>query len=422
MLCMCVCTYAQHLVPISQSGKWGYADEDGNVIIPAKYSAVGDFCKGYAWVNQGGKAKYAQCPEGGKWGIINKKGEIVCPIEYDWIDYLTGDIIAVNKGGVMSYTKYKDKPNHYIVSGGLWGYYDLANKVELVSPQYNQVSAFYKDGVAWVQKGGDLVFQIRVREEKNAKGKVENLERMFEVFGFYSILRQFERYKASGQWALINKKGELLTDFTFTTVGDFKSGYAWAYNNGYGVLNMSGKTIIPFQYENISECFDGNVFWVWQKDGKGDDDLIGLVNADNKLLTEFKYNRVTDFDDGVAWAKIGEKWAVVSDKGKELSDFIYDKHGKFTNGVAYVSKDNLYGYINSSGNLITNIEYIGAQSRFGLGCPFRFNRNDNDLSIGWVRAVDKKIVWLDSNGKIICESDKTIYGITDTIPNALWDY
>ncbi len=51
--------------------------------------------------------------------------------EYDFVDLCANDIVAVNKGG-----KFSEEGDFF--EGGLWGYYDLVKKKEIVAPQYNQ--------------------------------------------------------------------------------------------------------------------------------------------------------------------------------------------------------------------------------------------------------------------------------------------
>src|SRR5688572_15715603 len=58
------------------SGKTGFKNKSGAVIIPAKYDEVNGFYKGYAGVKLNSK-----------WGIIDQKGNPVVPIKYDELGY-----------------------------------------------------------------------------------------------------------------------------------------------------------------------------------------------------------------------------------------------------------------------------------------------------------------------------------------------
>lgn len=52
--------------------KWGYKDENGNIVIPAKYDEAWSFSEGLAHVKINGK-----------WGFIDKTDKLVIPAKYD---------------------------------------------------------------------------------------------------------------------------------------------------------------------------------------------------------------------------------------------------------------------------------------------------------------------------------------------------
>ena len=63
---------AQELIPTqNDKGKWGYADEQGNVVIKYDYAEVSAFVDGRAKVKKGDK-----------WGYIDTAGKEVIKIQY----------------------------------------------------------------------------------------------------------------------------------------------------------------------------------------------------------------------------------------------------------------------------------------------------------------------------------------------------
>jgi hypothetical protein len=58
-------------------GTWGYLDEKGEVVIPAKYAYVKDFNNGLAGVYEGGQ--YNDGAEGGEWKLIDVNGKNILP-------------------------------------------------------------------------------------------------------------------------------------------------------------------------------------------------------------------------------------------------------------------------------------------------------------------------------------------------------
>ena len=59
-----------------ENGKYGFADENGNIVIKAQYDKVGEFEDGLAAVAILNEKE-------SKMGFINTKGEVVIPIKYD---------------------------------------------------------------------------------------------------------------------------------------------------------------------------------------------------------------------------------------------------------------------------------------------------------------------------------------------------
>ena len=58
------------------SGKWGFMNVAGGIIIPEQYEKAGNFYEGIAAVKHNGK-----------YGFINKRNELIVPFEYDAVEY-----------------------------------------------------------------------------------------------------------------------------------------------------------------------------------------------------------------------------------------------------------------------------------------------------------------------------------------------
>lgn len=75
-----------NLYPISENGLWGYADEEGQLIIPFQFENVTFFAGDRASVKQDGK-----------YGFINGKGEYLIKPKYDSIGYFNQTEAIVTK-------------------------------------------------------------------------------------------------------------------------------------------------------------------------------------------------------------------------------------------------------------------------------------------------------------------------------------
>ena len=155
--------YQGELVPVEneKTGKWGYADTLGKIIIAPKWDmAASFFSDGLAVVVLNDKC-----------GYIDKKGKGVIPTIYDIADDFTDSLALVsvnNKWGYIDMTGNEIIPIKYdwvgkLPSGeiycqlnGKWGIYDRYGKV-LLQEIYDEIREF-SEGMAAVKSWGKWGF------------------------------------------------------------------------------------------------------------------------------------------------------------------------------------------------------------------------------------------------------------------------
>jgi len=76
---------AQDLIPFEGTNKkYGYKDAKGKIVVQPKYDDVGNFVDGRCAVNIGGKwLPDEELISGGKWGYIDQTGKEIIPLKYD---------------------------------------------------------------------------------------------------------------------------------------------------------------------------------------------------------------------------------------------------------------------------------------------------------------------------------------------------
>ena len=86
-----------------QNGKWGFLDEDGNVVIPAEYDEVTPFYFDVAWVWKGERGF-----------IIDRSGKIVVEIKPEWegVDELRYTILEYYTWGLSGYC-FSDRSKYW---------------------------------------------------------------------------------------------------------------------------------------------------------------------------------------------------------------------------------------------------------------------------------------------------------------------
>lgn len=109
----------------------------------------------------------------------------------------------------------------------------------------------------------------------------------------------------------------------------------YAYINHFGMIVENWKQI-PDDYRAVKY--------------KG---YYGFINKNGKLVIDYQYIKAFDFKNGIAKVTPdGKKWAIINKKGKYISQF-YEKINDFDNGVAIVKIGNYFGFINEQGKFLS---------------------------------------------------------------------
>jgi len=221
---------AQTLTSFEKKGKYGFKDENGVVVIDAKYKYVKEFSEGLAAVQTKDK-----------WGFIDKTGTMVLAAEFVDVASFSEGLAAVKKS-FTSGTGYINSQGEEVLPfefssvsqfhGGnamegemidfkaKFGFIDKSGKVSL-DPVYDQIS--YEDGLWKVKLDGktgflDLGLNIVLPVE-------------------YDVVESF-----SGGLAIVNIGG--------------KYNSQWVLEGGkFGVIDKKGKLIVPVIYDSI-KSFD----------------------------------------------------------------------------------------------------------------------------------------------------------------------
>jgi hypothetical protein len=115
-----------------RSGKWGYIDTTGKMVITPQFDEARSFAHGLAAARIGDQKT-------GQWGFVDKDGKTVFNAQFDAVRAFAEGMAAVRVGDERT---------------GKWGYIDLP-------PEYRQASSTSREQVGSVFKPSDLVHIIR---------------------------------------------------------------------------------------------------------------------------------------------------------------------------------------------------------------------------------------------------------------------
>lgn len=291
------------------SGKIGFKNKSGTVIIAPKYDNVKLFYKGYAPVSLNKK-----------WGIINQKGIEIVPVKYDELDYTF--IRNFEKGPLRARI------------GEKWGFVNSKGK-EVVPLKYDMVNGF-SDGFAWVILNSKAGFV-------NASGK-EIVAPKYEWpdFGPYDEI-EFDYYffegmaafYSKGKFGFVDISGKEIVPAKYEDVEWFTNGFAAVMiNKLWGFINKSGKEIVSPKYSTVRE-FAGGLAAVSLNN------KWGFINRSGKEIAPLKYSSIRDASEGLAAVAIDGKWGFIDSTGKEVIPLQFNYvRTPFKNGKAHVDDVN----------------------------------------------------------------------------------
>ncbi|WP_209124961.1 WG repeat-containing protein [Alkalihalobacillus sp. BA299] len=363
-----------HLYPASintvKGMKWGFINQLGNLVISTQYDSADDFQNnGLAIVAIDNKVGLIQCS--GQY-LIRPKYESILP-------YTEGRAIVIDNksfkvidehGKVLTPKAYRfiaPYENCRAVFADislegqyLYGYLDR-NGHEIIPLQYEYATDF-KDGKALVQLQDSnyaLIDQV---------GDVLQSYSFQSMTGFSEGLSAFKK-TYNEPFGYVDEQGNIVIQPRFSTAQPFQDGKAVVnlsdnMYNQYGLINKQGKIVIPAEYNDIIEIREG---------------LVALGKA---IKVDQPY--------------IGSIYAIARTDGRQLTNFIYNSVSTFKNGLSSVTKGQSTFFINKTGTPAKNYPIVQGTGILSL---------ENDLIKAY---VDLRVMYYDRTGKIVWKPNTII--------------
>ncbi len=321
-----------------------------------------------------------------KIGLINSKGQMVVQPTFD------------DKSIPASEYKYSEGLMN-VWQNNKWGYIDTKGKM-VISPQFASAKPF-SEGLAAAAPGTDGYGYI------NKQGKIVIKPQFYTAEPFsegYAVVRTWPEQ----EWGIIDRIGKITLQPEngevngLSPIGPVKQGLAsiYAKNKKYGFIDTSGKMVIPAKYNKVSDFSDGLAF-ASNDNGAGYIDRTGKMVIELPQLEKDYYYTNWPFSEGMA--------PVRNSYGNQLSHGYVDTSGKmviktnfsavsgFKYGLAVVGdpKSPRRGVIDMNGKLVIPCKYFDIDNDYGE--LLRAYRSENRTDF----------VWLDRSGKVIWRN-KTI--------------
>ncbi len=308
-----------------ETGKWGYSNIDGELIIPAEYDKCYPFSSnGLAVIYDGKERQYH---------FIDVKNT---RLKTDPESFKTKDVFGFNLGGFVDHL-------FLVEVKGKWGYMNDEGKMSI--PAIYDEGSNFNGGYANVKKGKTIVLIDTKGNETTIAQPAADVKEFSE--GLAAI-------ETKGKFGFINTNGELVVPANFLSVGYFKNGLAWAktMDEKLGYIDQDGNWVIKPEYEagkefdpvsGLARVKKSGVWCYIDKSGeilKVDADsfgdfsegfadakkggLVGFVNKKGEWVIKPQFEAVRDFHNGYAAARLAGKWGVIDKTGKWVIEAKYD--------------------------------------------------------------------------------------------------
>jgi hypothetical protein len=191
----------------------------------------------------------------GKWGYVNGTGQLVINPQFDYAEEFQEGRAGVCLGKPCDFwDTYSNSPT--VPNTSQWGFIDTSGKV-VITPQYPEVSAF-SEGVAEVCTGDCSAkpTQPFSRGYIDRDGKMVIPSQFGTASSFSEGLAQVcvgkciwqDNVGYGGKFGFIDHSGHFVINPQYDNVGDFKNGYAKVFigvgtNAKTGYIDKMGKTI-----------------------------------------------------------------------------------------------------------------------------------------------------------------------------------
>lgn len=248
-----------------------------------------------------------------------------------------------------------------------------------------------------------------------------NIKKSVQLLGVLFVFNSISDLYANEEIMQKQNKVILKSDpiiLQYDNVGDFINGFATVYKDKkVGLIDKTGKEIISPKYTSVFKLKDDNLMVVCT----GKETVLfgthfnvlpnkcGLIDNQENIIVDFKYNTIGAFKNGLAQVCIGNncyldkgknlhKYGYIDKTGKEIIPAQYDCMSDFIDGLAVACIDDKAIFIDRTGKKVSQSTYDTAN-----------NFSENIASV----RKDRKWQLIDKNWKTIAIIPKKYHHIHD---------
>lgn len=271
--------------PSDTLGMWGFKNEKGEWVIPAKYDYVETYSHAYNDSTANSKSIVDNFKVHGYkgWGFVDSIGNVVLEPQFDAIEFYS------NYSYSPSSKCYYVKPDLSIgvKKDSLWGMTDYRGQF-IIIPKYESIERLTPEAYH-----DSIPFYLTKRHEKMGLLNSFFKELIPPVIDGYSLKynRQYNivRYKSNGRDFICDTLGNHI--FSAGQIKDLRSPdrFVFRNDNGWGIANRKGEILVPDTCAGVDESY--GLYYIIHNKNAGD----RVINCDGKDILPFSVYKVTQF-------------------------------------------------------------------------------------------------------------------------------
>lgn len=267
-----------------------------------------------------------------RFGYINLQAEELIPVEYEAVSLATNGLLLARKSSTDGFIAYNDQGQIQ---------FQLDRNLYFLGPfQSDRAKVMDASGrMGFIDSSGELVVPCK-----------------YAVVGDYHHDRAIFRDAQSGLFGYLNLQGEEVIPAIYKFTSDFdESGYAAVIKDQhFGFINDQGKVAVPFQYSQVMSLKNG-IASVWK------DEKFGYINMQNKTVVPFTFDEAYQAVQDLALVRVDKYWGYINARGKVKIPWQFSEAQPFSEDRAWVQLNNLYGLIDTKGTYLTAFTYEDAR-------------------------------------------------------------
>ena len=214
------------------------------------------------------------------------------------------------------------------------------------------------------------------------------------------------RVSSSGKYGYVNTKGEKVIDYQFDEAKTFYDGVAAVkIGNAWGLINSSGNFIVAPKYATLYYAGSNRYLFASKISSSSSySQLYGLMDASGKEVVPAMYKYINGDEDDTSGrftaTNANGKCGFIDGNGNVIVDFVYNNVGEFLNGYGSVYAENgVEQIINTSGQPVLTLEKGETVEKGNHNGLIRISKYDNGQTTHKYINLEGKTVymWVESH-------------------------